>query len=120
MKLEAIFLTEAQRCEIVAKLSKPNAPSKRALIREHEISEGAIWKVMKTMRIEEEPPIDDEIQPIETFAESQSATDFKGFEALLSLTSTTTYFAPMFTWKLERCMMDRDDRFRCYSKTLTN
>ena len=31
---------------------------------------------------EEEPPIDDKIQPIETFAESESATDFKGFEAL--------------------------------------
>ena len=42
------------------------------------------------MRIEEEPPIDDKIQPIETFVESESATDFiKGFEALPSLTSTT-------------------------------
>ena len=30
----------------------------------------------------EEPPIDDEIQPIETFDESESATDFKRFEAL--------------------------------------
>ena len=27
-------------------------------------------------------PMDDEIQPIETFVESESATDFKGFEAL--------------------------------------
>ena len=34
------------------------------------------------MQIEEEPPIDDEIKPIETFVESESATDFKGFEAL--------------------------------------
>ena len=34
------------------------------------------------MQIEEESPIDDEIQPIETFVESESATDFKGFEAL--------------------------------------
>ena len=33
------------------------------------------------MRIEKEPPIDDNIHPIETFAESESATDFKGFEA---------------------------------------
>ena len=31
---------------------------------------------------EEEPPIDDEVQLIETFVESKSATDFKGFEAL--------------------------------------
>ena len=34
------------------------------------------------VRIEEEPPINDEIQPIETCVESESATDFKGFEAL--------------------------------------
>ena len=31
MKLEATHLTEAQRCEIIAKLSQPNVPSKRAL-----------------------------------------------------------------------------------------
>ena len=34
------------------------------------------------MWIEEEPPIDDKIQPIETFAKSESATNFKTFEAL--------------------------------------
>ena len=39
-------------------------------------------EALETMQIEEEPPIDDEIQPIETFAESESTTDFKGFEAL--------------------------------------
>jgi hypothetical protein len=40
-----------------------------------------------------------EIQPIETFAESESATDFKCFEALyttLSSTSTTNRFLAMF------------------------
>ena len=62
MKLEATCLTKAQQCEIIAKLSKPNVPSKQALGREYEVSEG--------------------IQPIETFAESESATNFKGFEAL--------------------------------------
>ena len=31
---------------------------------------------------EEEPPIDDKIQSIEMFVESESATDLKGFEAL--------------------------------------
>ena len=60
---------------------------------EYEVNEGAIQKVMETMRIEEEPPIDDEIQPIKTFDESKSATDFKGFKVVLSLTSTTNYFA---------------------------
>ena len=47
------------------------------------------------MQIEEEPPIDDDILAIETFVEYESATDFKGFEAILSLTSTTNCFAMM-------------------------
>ena len=34
------------------------------------------------MRIEGEPPIDDEIQHIETIVEFESATDFKCFEAI--------------------------------------
>ena len=38
-------------------------------------------EVLEMMRVEVEPPIDDGIQLIETFAESKSATDFKGFEA---------------------------------------
>ena len=38
--------------------------------------------VMETMQNEEGPPIDDEIQRIETFVEFKSATDFKVFEAL--------------------------------------
>ena len=39
-------------------------------------------EVLETMLIEEEPPINDEIQLIETFIEFESATDFKGFETL--------------------------------------
>ena len=75
---------------------------------------------METMRIEGEPPIDGEIQPMETFVEFESATDFKGFEALLSSTSNTNCFAPMFKQKLDRCLMDCDDRLRRLSETLTN
>ena len=85
MKLEVTCLTAAQRCEIIAKLSKPNAPSKWVLGREYEVSEGAIWKVMEPVQIEEEPPIDDKIQLVKTFVESKSTTNFKGFEALVSL-----------------------------------
>ena len=36
---------QPDRCEIIAKLSKLNAPSKRALGREYEVSEGVIRKV---------------------------------------------------------------------------
>jgi hypothetical protein len=38
-------LNESQRCEIVAKLSKTDAPNKRAITREYDVSEGAIRKV---------------------------------------------------------------------------
>ena len=39
-------------------------------------------EILEMMRVEEEPTIDDEIQLIYTFVESQCATDFKGFEVL--------------------------------------
>jgi inactivated superfamily I helicase len=38
-------LNEHQHCEIILKLSKTNALSKRALAREYNVSEGAIRKV---------------------------------------------------------------------------
>jgi hypothetical protein len=38
-------LNEHQRCEILSKLSKTNAPNKRALAQDYSISEGAIRKV---------------------------------------------------------------------------
>ena len=61
-----------------------------------------------------------EIQPIKTFVESKSATDFKGFEALLFLTSTTNCFARMFKRELDICMMNCDDRLRHFNETSTN
>ena len=55
-------------------------------------------EVLETMRIEEEPPIDNKIEPIETFVESESATDFKilNFYTALSSTSTSKCLAPIF------------------------
>ena len=38
-------LNESQRCEIIAKLSKTDAHSKRAIACEYDVSEGAIRKV---------------------------------------------------------------------------
>jgi hypothetical protein len=101
-------------------LSKPNALSKRALGQENKVSEGATHKVMETMRIKEEPPINDEIQPIETFVQYESATDFKSFEALMFLTSMTNCFAPMFKRKLDKSMMNCDNRLIRFNKTITN
>ncbi len=38
-------LNESQRCEIIARLSKTDAASKRAIAREYDVNEGAIRKV---------------------------------------------------------------------------
>ncbi|CAM6029668.1 unnamed protein product [Sphagnum balticum] len=38
-------LNEHQHCKIISKLSKTNAPSKKALAREYSVSEGTIRKV---------------------------------------------------------------------------
>jgi hypothetical protein len=38
-------LNESQQCEIIAKLSKTDAPSKRAITREYNVNEGVIRKV---------------------------------------------------------------------------
>ncbi len=38
-------LNESQRCEIIAKLSKTDAHSKKTIAREYDVSEGAIIKV---------------------------------------------------------------------------
>ena len=45
MKLDATCLADAQRYEIIAKLSKLNAWSKLALGQEYEASEGTIQKI---------------------------------------------------------------------------
>jgi hypothetical protein len=44
-KLTGKHLNESQHCEIISKLSKTNPPSKRALAREYDVSEGVIQKV---------------------------------------------------------------------------
>jgi hypothetical protein len=38
-------LNETQRCKIIAKLSKTDAPSTKAIAREYDVNEGAIRKV---------------------------------------------------------------------------
>ena len=65
------------------------------------------------MRIEEEPPNDDEIQPIETFVEYESALKF---HTTLSSTLMTNCFAPTFKQKLNKC----NDELQQSFETLTN
>ena len=44
---------------------------------------------MVNLRIEEEPHVNDEIQPIEKFVESKCVNDFQGFGALHNMSSTS-------------------------------
>jgi hypothetical protein len=76
MKFEATCLTEAQRCEI-AEFSKLNAPSKHALGREYEVGEGAIRKVWGNWE-----NILQQNRAYRDIVEYESATNFRGFEAL--------------------------------------
>ena len=90
MKLETIHLTEAQRCEIIAKLSKPNTPSKRELGWEYEVSEDAIWKVWDNQ------------------------------ENILQRMTLMSNDAKTPKWKLDICMMNCDNCLRSFNETLTN
>jgi hypothetical protein len=90
MKLEAIRLTKAQQCEIIAKLSKPNTLSKRALGQEYKVSEGTILKV------------------------------WDNWENILQRMALMINDAKTPKRKLNKCMMNCDDRLRHFSKTLTN
>ena len=84
-----------------------------------EVSEGAIWKVAETLRIEEEPPIYDEIQPFETFADSESDTDFKALEALhiIVLDIDDQLLCSDAQMEVgERCTINYDDRLRRWTK----
>ena len=61
------------------------------------------------------------IQPIETFAESKSAINFKGFEALHN-TVLDIYDQLLHSdvqLKLDICMMNCNDHLRHFSGTLT-
>ena len=88
MKRKATRWTKAQRCEIIGELSKPNVSSEWATFDDANdkdwcaILSEDVDGVLETVRIEAEPPIVNGIQPIETFVKSESATEFKGFEAL--------------------------------------
>ena len=61
------LVRSAHRCEIIAKLSKPNAMSKQTSFVDGNNEEyGVVMledvdELLEMMRIEEEPPIDDEI-----------------------------------------------------------
>ena len=120
MKPEATRLTEAQRCEIIAKLSKPNAPSKRALGPKYEVSEGAIRKVRDNR--------ENILQRI-IFYESLSR-HLLNLKVLLTSKALKLY-TPLSNnhdqllcsdvqTEVIKHMMNFNDRFRRFNKTLAN
>ena len=90
MKLEAIRLTKAQQREIIAKLSKPNMLSKWALGQEYKVSEGTPLKVWDNR------------------------------ENTLQRMALMINDAKTPKWKLNKRMMNCDNRLRHLSKTITN
>ena len=126
MKHEATPFTKAQRCEIIAKSSKPNASSQRAKFndannKEHcvvvlkdvntkqcELKENHLLmtksNILRQLLNLKVPPTSNALKPYTT----------------LSSTSMTTCFAPRFKQKLDNCMMNCNDRSRLFNDILTN
>ena len=76
MRTLFILLTYHNKWAVFFNIKDTNIEESRVLMLED------VDKVMETMWTEEEPFIDEEVQPIETFAEYESARHFKGFETL--------------------------------------
>ena len=107
MKPEAIRLTKAQQCEIATKLSK------RALGQEYEVNEGVIQASNLSMM---KSSLSRHLLNLKVLQTSKALNLYTA----LSSTLTTNYFALIFKWKLDKCMMKCNDCLRHFSKTLTN
>ena len=102
-------------------MSKLNAPSKRALRREYEVSESAIWKVWDNrenilQRVICCTSLSKHLLNLKVL---QTSKALKLYTTLFS-TLTTNFFALMLKQKLDSCMIKCDDRLRRFSKMLAN
>ena len=79
-------------------------------------------EVLEMMQIEEEPPINDEIQLIKTFMNLKVLPTSKALKLYTTLfsTSMTNCFVMVFKRKLDKRMMNCDDHLRCFIETLIN
>jgi hypothetical protein len=100
--------------------SRTRRASMHAQGREYEVSEGSIRKVWDNR---ENSTYNNEFHPIQTHLLNlkvlPTSKALKLYMAL-SLTSTTNCFASMLKQKLEKCMMNCNDRLRRFNETLTN
>ena len=119
MKREATHLTEAWRCEIVAKLSKLNAPGEQVGVgarvwsrwRCHSESLGRAGERTTT-----KSNISRHLLNLKVLPTSKALK----LRTTLSLTLTTNCCAPMFKRKLDMCMMNYNNHLRRFTETLTN
>ena len=118
---DATHLTESQQCEIITKLSKLNALSKRVLGWEYEANEGANWKIWDNREntLQQIICCESLLRHLLNLKLLPTSKALKLYTSLSS-TSRTNCFAPMFKRKLDRCTMNCDDHLRCFSETLTN
>ena len=128
MKHEAIRLTQDRRCEIIAKLSKPNAPSKRALFDGANNEEycvvmlEAFMKFWKRCELKKDHLLmtkSNLSRHLLNLIVLQTSKVLKLYTTLSS-TSTTNCFAPMFKRKLNKYMTNCNDCLRRFNETLTN
>ena len=107
MKPIATCLIEAQQREIIANLSKPNAPSKWVLGREYKVSEGAIRKIsgnpenilQRTTLMFDDAKSKMFRASVGRFTELEDWQSLKVLKLYTTMSSilTTNCFAPMFT-----------------------
>ena len=79
-------------------------------------------EVLGMMRIEEEPPVDDETNLSRHLLNLRVllTSEFLKLYTTQSSTSTTNCFAPMFKQKLDICMLKSDNHLKHFGETLTN
>ena len=132
MKFEITCLMEAQQCDIIAKLSKPNTPSKWAPFDDAN-NEDIVMKIQTWCCYAKDDADND--AKLKKNHLSMTKSSFSRHLANLkvlptpkalklyttsSSASKTNRFAPTFRQKLDKCTMNCDDGLKPFNKTFTN
>ena len=127
MKLEITRSIKAQQCEIIAKLSKLNVPSKRAVFDDANNEEYFVGMMRTLMKFWKRCESKKNHLSMTKSSLSRHLVNLKVLPTSTALklytslsTSKTNCFAQMFKRKLDICMKNCDDRLKRFSKTFTN
>ena len=127
MKPKITHLIEAQQCEIIAMLSKPNAPSKWATFYDANNEEYCVVMMRTLMKFWKRCELKNHLSMMKCSLSRHlmnlkvlpTAKALKLYTSLSS-TSKTNCFAPMVKRKLDICMMNCNNCLRPFNKTFTN